>query len=74
MSLTPEQYAARLALIKKIAKKYEKKKPRRSRSVPNYDSRVDQYNINQYTDASKYANEYYGEVYRETTRYDKDWD
>jgi len=27
-----------------------------------------------YTDAPKYANEYYGEVYRETTRFDNDWD
>lgn len=27
-----------------------------------------------YTDASKYANEYYGETYRETTRFDNDWD
>ena len=27
-----------------------------------------------YTDASKYAKEYYGEVYHETTRFDNDWD
>lgn len=27
-----------------------------------------------YTDASKYANEYYGDVYRATTRFDNDWD
>jgi hypothetical protein len=26
-----------------------------------------------YTDASKYANEYYGDTYRSTTRYDNDW-
>ena len=26
-----------------------------------------------YTDASKYAQEYYGEVYHETTRFDNDW-
>ena len=26
-----------------------------------------------YTDASKYAKEYYGEVYHETTRFDNDW-
>ena len=31
-------------------------------------------NINHYTDASKYANQYYGDVYRETTRFDNDWD
>ena len=27
-----------------------------------------------YTDASKYAKKYYGEVYHETTRFDNDWD
>ena len=27
-----------------------------------------------YTDASKYAKQYYGDVYRETTRFDNDWD
>ena len=33
----------------------------------------DQMNINQYTDASKYADQYYGETMRETTKYDNDW-
>lgn len=27
-----------------------------------------------YTDASKYAKQYYGEVYHETTKFDNDWD
>ena len=27
-----------------------------------------------YTDASKYAKQYYGDVYHETTRFDNDWD
>jgi len=27
-----------------------------------------------YTDAPKYAETYYGETYRETTRFDNDWD
>ena len=27
-----------------------------------------------YTDASKYADQYYGETYRATTRFDNDWD
>jgi len=30
-------------------------------------------NHNQWTDASKYANEYYGETMRETTKFDNDW-
>lgn len=31
-------------------------------------------NIYAYTDASKYAKEYYGDVMFETTRFDNDWD
>lgn len=31
-------------------------------------------NMYAYTDASKYAKEYYGETLFETTRYDNDWD
>jgi hypothetical protein len=27
-----------------------------------------------YTDSSKYADQYYGDVYRATTRFDNDWD
>jgi hypothetical protein len=75
-SWTPEQYAARLALIRKVAKKREneKKKARKRRSVPKIDSSIDRYNINEYTDAEKYANQYYGQVAYETTRFDKDWD
>ena len=31
-------------------------------------------NYNQWTDASKYANQYYGDTMRATTRFDNDWD
>ena len=37
------------------------------------DEELDLYNRH-YTDASKYAAEYYGEVYHATTRFDNDWD
>ena len=30
-------------------------------------------NHNHWTDANKYAEQYYGEVYRDTTRYDNEW-
>ena len=30
-------------------------------------------NHNAWTDASKYAEQYYGETMRETTRFDNDW-
>ena len=36
--------------------------------VPN-----DKTNINHWTDASRYADEWYGETMRETTRFDNDW-
>ena len=31
-------------------------------------------NCNQWTDASKYADQYYGDTMRATTRFDNDWD
>ena len=37
------------------------------------DDELELYNPH-YTDAPRYAEEYYGEVYRATTRYDNDWD
>lgn len=72
---TPEQYAARLALIKKVAKKIEqrKKAKARRRSIPNIDSSIDKFNINQYTDSEKYVDEHYGSMYRDQVAYDNDW-
>lgn len=31
-------------------------------------------NINRWTDESAYAKQYYGSVFNETTKFDKDWD
>jgi len=88
MTLTQTQMADRLALIKEVAERKNKmakikakgkttmrKAPKVKRafmdtSFPKDDSSK---NPNYYTDASKYANEYYGETYRETTRFDNDW-
>ena len=72
---TPEQYAARLALIKKVAKKIERRKKAkaRRRSVPNIDSSIDKFNINHYTDSEKYVDEHYGSMYRDQVAYDNDW-
>ena len=66
----------RLALIKKTAKKYGiwKSKPKAKKIKPlNYDSSIDSHNINAYTDAAKYANDYYGDRMREQKTYDADW-
>ena len=54
----------RLGIIKEIAEPVR----REFVKVPN-----DKVNINHWTDASKYADEYYGETMRETTRFDNEW-
>ena len=87
MAMTDQQLADRLALIKEVANKRNlKAKTRKSRksisqAVRNYShndkpnfNQYDGENINYWTDSEKYANEYYGETMRATTRFDNDWD
>lgn len=87
MKMTATQSADRLALIKTIADRRNKmaKVKAKTRKVYNFTSTQtskpkaldvpkDNININQYTDASKYAQEYYGETLYYTTKYDNDWD
>jgi len=77
--------AERIAMIKASAKRLQQSKTREARFVrmeakpsksnaksflDNSDSMKDE---RYYTDASKYAKEWYGEVYHETTRFDNDW-
>tara|TARA_B100000131_G_C18062649_1_gene591126 strand:+ start:474 stop:701 length:228 start_codon:yes stop_codon:yes gene_type:complete len=67
----------RMALIKKIAEKFNKKVKRNSRvrrTETLYQDKYDQGNIHHYTDASKYAEQYYGERFRQTTGLDNQWD
>ena len=79
---TVSTYDERMALIKKIDQRRKKlatvKKKTRAIKAPKVDRSFMQVpkesNMYQYTDASKYAKEYYGEVYHETTRFDNDWD
>ena len=71
--------AERIAVIKEHVAKFNKKVKRNSRVRRTETSFMDKFNndnenINAYTDASKYAEEYYGETMRETTRFDNDWD
>ena len=50
-------------------------KPTKKRPAKSFMDKVtDQENINQWTDASKYAQQYYGETLYHTTRFDNDWD
>ena len=82
-------YKERIALIKRIAerKKTLAKVKVKSRSVFNTMDQFENtekrevkaikedksHNINHWTDAPKYAKQYYGEVYYETTKHDNDW-
>ena len=72
--------ADRMALIRQAAQKFQKTQTKQNHFVrqervtskaimDNSDSMLDE---RLYTDSSKYADEYYGEVYRETTKYDYD--
>ena len=50
-------------------------KPRRKKAEDAFDAeiaRMDE-NHNAWTDASSYAEKYYGETMRETTKFDNDW-
>ncbi len=68
----------RMAVIREHAQKFNKKLKRNQRvrktETVSLDKYTNQENINHWTDASQYANQYYGDVYRQTTRYDNDWD
>lgn len=76
-------YDERIALIKEIAErknkmaKLRKKSSRVLKSVKPKKKDIEipkESNIYQWTDASKYAKQYYGDTFYETTRYDNDWD
>lgn len=93
MTMTPQQKADRLAMIKEIAERNTLKrkstfntlKRKSKQSLQDVGSiktkrvsnvvrePVQGENINYWTDASQYADEYYGETYRATTKYDNDW-
>jgi hypothetical protein len=97
MTMTPEQKAARLQLIKQVAEKRkaraefkrkqainaatvrrwtdEVEKPKRRKANNDIDRMIEKFdeNHNQWTDAPQYAETYYGDVMRETTKFDNDW-
>lgn len=83
MKTVATTYEDRLALIKTIAERRKRMAMVRKQSakvmatVKPKKAEIDipeESNIYAWTDASKYANQYYGEVYRQTTRFDNDWD
>lgn len=63
----------RLELIKASAKRFQKLKTQEARFVRE-EKRVVNNDERYWTDASSYAEQYYGDTYRATTRFDNDWD
>ena len=66
----------RMALIRKVSKKFNKKLQRNQRVRKTETDSFDPYstdNIYAYTDAPKYVNEYYGDRARAQESYEKDW-
>lgn len=81
--------AERMALIRQAAQKFKAKQKvqakfqydegqTKSRKAVSEIDKLDEQRFNRderhWNDASKYANEYYGETFRSTTRFDNDWD
>lgn len=73
--------AERMALIRQAAEKFKAKqkvqakfkRDESTQKVHELDKHFER-DERQWNDASKYANQYYGETFRETTRFDNDWD
>ena len=63
--------ALRMAKLKTRSKSLVKRVPKKKRDFTEIPKESNMY---QWTDASKYAKEYYGETMYETTRFDNDWD
>ena len=71
--------AERMAMIREAARKFQQKQSKLrhfklEESVNAKSNNRDTDDERHWTDASKYAKEYYGGVYYETTRFDNDWD
>lgn len=76
-------YEERMALIAKLAPKYNRRAKtyrvvkaavaKAAARPKTTEAAKEKENIYHYTDASKYAKEYYGETMYETTRHDNDW-
>jgi len=67
----------RIALVRKLSKKFTAKIKRNSKVRMTETYYFDKYdngsNPNHYTDASKYADEHYGDAMRDTIAMDNDW-
>lgn len=73
MALSKQQKAERLELIKAVAKRFQAAKAREARWIREENRKVEE-DERYWTDARAYAEKYYGETFRATTRFDNDWD
>ena len=65
--------AERLEMIRAAAKRFQKLKAQEARFVREEKVEVKE-DERYWTDASAYAEQYYGDAYRATTRFDNEWD
>lgn len=65
--------ADRLALIRETARNFKAKRRMQAQFEREEKTQVDGTEL-YWSDASKYADKYYGETFRATTRFDNDWD
>jgi len=64
--------AERMALIRQAAKNFQAKQTKQARFRREEKKKVEE-DERYWTDASRYAEQYYGETYRATTGLDNDW-
>lgn len=64
--------AERLQLIRETAKRFKAKRAQEARFEREEKTKVDGSEL-YWSDAPKYAEKYYGETFRATTRFDNDW-
>lgn len=65
--------AERMAQIRQAAQDFKNKQANQARFARQEKMVKENADERYWTDASKYAEQYYGETFRETTRFDNDW-
>ena len=65
--------AERLEMLRAASKRFKARQAREARFTREENVKVDK-DERYWTDASSYAEQYYGDTFRATTRFDNDWD
>lgn len=71
MKAKKRQTRERMSRVRQESKTLIKRTPKKEKT--GFEVPKETHNVNQYTDASKYAKKYYGETMFETQRFDNDW-